>query len=157
MNRITIHFFIICGDYRAYITLFLTQIYTITEEVLIYVTLKHITNCCKWLEIDTSLTFSENLTLIYQDILDVGKAQSWSKTDVLISDSLSTRLIESHFLPGYRTDFISITPVAKCNDFKRGKGLWWFNTSLLADKTFLGTINKVIISTICSWLCHPGL
>ena len=44
----------------------------------------------------------------------------------------------------YRSDHSSIELILKLSEFKRGKGIWKFNCSLLKDKEYLDLINKTI-------------
>ena len=60
-------------------------------------------------------------------------------------------LIESNILPGYHTDHSIVTLTLKFNYFKKGHGLWKFNSSLLSDKKFLDTINDIIHKTVLDY------
>ena len=57
-----------------------------------------------------------------------------------ISDYLIPFPIESDIKPGYRTDYSIFTLELRFNYFKRGRGLWKFNNSLLYENEYLETI-----------------
>ena len=48
------------------------------------------------------------------------------------------------FLPSYRSDHSSVVLSLQINEFRKGKGLWKFNTSLLKDKTYIEEVKKYI-------------
>ena len=47
-------------------------------------------------------------------------------------------------IPSYRSDHSSVVLSLEINEFKNGKGLWKFNTSLLKDKTYVEEVKKCI-------------
>lgn len=63
---------------------------------------------------------------------------------ILISDSLLPSLTSSIIEPGYRSDNSFSIINLSLNNFKRGKGLWKFNNSLLFDNEFLNFIESTI-------------
>lgn len=62
----------------------------------------------------------------------------------LISETLLPNLHSSTIEPSYRSDHSFPVISLKFNDFKNGKGLWKFNSSLLHDIQYLEIINKTI-------------
>ena len=50
--------------------------------------------------------------------------------------------------PGYRSDHSIVTTELKFNTFKRGRGLWKFNNSLLSDMNYVQKV-KETIQDIC--------
>lgn len=63
----------------------------------------------------------------------------------LISDNLLPSIHYSNIEPGYRTDHSLHLIALKFNEFRKGKGLWKFNNSLLHDLDYLELINKLIL------------
>lgn len=63
----------------------------------------------------------------------------------LVSENLLSSSISSNIEPGYRSDHSNPKIVLKLNKFKKGKGLWKMNNSLLHDKEYLDLINKYIV------------
>ena len=55
----------------------------------------------------------------------------------LLSESLMTSVKDINFLTIYRSDHSSVVLSLQINEFKKGKGLWKFNISLLNDKTII--------------------
>ena len=57
-------------------------------------------------------------------------------------------------IPSYRTDHSSITLELKLTDFKRGKGFWKFNSSLIHDRTYIEKVEDTIRKTKLEY-CLP--
>lgn len=53
-------------------------------------------------------------------------------------------ILDVSTLPSYRSDHSSVVLSVKINEFKKGKGLWKFNTSLLKDREYVEEIKKCI-------------
>lgn len=62
----------------------------------------------------------------------------------LISENLVSSITKSYIEPGYRTDHSAPMISMKFNNFKKGKGLWKFNNSLLYDKDYSRIVENVI-------------
>lgn len=62
----------------------------------------------------------------------------------LISNELSSIVINSEILPGYRTDHSIITLDLNCCDLKRGKGYWKFNNLHLKDPNYIQIVKDKI-------------
>ena len=69
----------------------------------------------------------------------------------LITEQLLTSLESCTIESSYRSDHSIIKLKLKFNEFKRGKGLWKFNNSLLYDSAYLETINELITSVITQY------
>ena len=50
----------------------------------------------------------------------------------------------SNISPGYRTDHSLLELSLSITDFKKGKGFWKFNNSLLRDKVFVDKVKQII-------------
>ena len=50
-------------------------------------------------------------------------------------------------LPSYRSDHSPIVLLFQVNDFKKGKGLWKFNNSLLKDIEYANIVKQCIQQT----------
>ena len=62
----------------------------------------------------------------------------------LISENILCNILKSSIEPGYRTDHSFPNIVLKINEFKKGRGLWKFNNSLLMEKEYLNLIKRYI-------------
>ncbi|KAK3107474.1 hypothetical protein FSP39_015361 [Pinctada imbricata] len=62
----------------------------------------------------------------------------------LISSELLSLIENTEIKPGYRTDHSIINLNIKFSNFKRGKGFWRFNNTLLKDKEYLKLVNETI-------------
>lgn len=67
---------------------------------------------------------------------------------ILISESLSNSVESYSIKPGYRSDHSIVTTELKFKTFKRGRGLWKFNNSLLSDMNYVQKV-KETIQDIC--------
>ena len=65
----------------------------------------------------------------------------------LVSESLMSLIDCIRTLPGYRSDHSAVTIEMKMNSFKRGKGFWKFNNSLLYDTVFVNKVKDVTKET----------
>ena len=50
--------------------------------------------------------------------------------------------------PSYRTDHSSVELELKLSDFKRGKGFWKMNNSLLKDKEYVNKVKQTIHTVV---------
>ncbi|PJE77964.1 hypothetical protein CI610_03103 [invertebrate metagenome] len=50
-------------------------------------------------------------------------------------------------IPGYKTDHSAITLQIIIADFKRGRGFWKFNNSLLKDTLYINKVKETILKT----------
>ena len=64
----------------------------------------------------------------------------------LLSESLLSSLDTCYIESSYRSDHSPISLSLTFNDFKKGRGLWKFNNSLLYDKEYLECIRDVILN-----------
>ena len=63
---------------------------------------------------------------------------------ILVSDNLTDLINKCDIKLGYRSDHSFIELHLTICKFKRGKGLWKFNCSLLKDKDYLICINNLV-------------
>ena len=85
----------------------------------------------------------------------------WGKT-VHLTLGLNLHLISEAFYPSiqqvkteasYRSDHSPVVLTIKLNEFKRGRGLWKFNSSLLLDKVYVDRIKDCINKTKLEYIC----
>ena len=62
----------------------------------------------------------------------------------LISDPLLDLVNSCEIRPGYRTDHSIVELTLTLCKFKRGKGIWKFNCSMLKQKEYLSVVNSLI-------------
>ena len=72
----------------------------------------------------------------------------------LVSENLLPSITCSKIEPSYKSDHSFPKIVFKINHFKKGKGLWKFNNSLLHEREFLDMIQKTIVN-VKSQYCLP--
>ena len=65
----------------------------------------------------------------------------------LISDTLISNVRSCKILSSYRSDHSMITIKIELNEFKRGKGLWKLNNSLLHDQNYIELVKKTLLET----------
>ena len=65
----------------------------------------------------------------------------------LISESLLSFVDCTRNLQGYKSDHSAITIELKLNNFKKGKGFWKFNNSLLYDRVYVNKVKDIIRET----------
>jgi hypothetical protein len=63
----------------------------------------------------------------------------------MISETLLSGLEKCSIEPSYRSDHSIISLSIKCNECKKGRGLWKFNNSLLYDEKYLDCIKNTIL------------
>ena len=66
----------------------------------------------------------------------------------IISNALSDMVCKSEILPSYRSDHSPIKLQLLLNEFKRGRGVWKLNTSLLKMPEYVTLVNETIESEI---------
>lgn len=104
---------------------------------------------------DYVLSMKEELNLVdpFREFHDYTKKYTWRKPNPLKQARLDFFLISENFmssthnieiLPGYRSDHSIVVLSILLNEFKKGKGLWKFNNSLLKDREYVETIQKCI-------------
>lgn len=74
----------------------------------------------------------------------------------MISNSLSNLVENCVIKPGYRSDHSIVLLEIKFNPFKRGRGLWKFNNSLLTDKEYVSKVKETIHSVSSQYLENIG-
>ena len=62
----------------------------------------------------------------------------------IVSSSFTDLTISTDIKPGYRTDHSMLELNVEINNFRRGRGTWKLNTSLLKDNQYLQLINDCI-------------
>ena len=106
----------------------------------------------------------KNLVDPFREIFPNKKRYTWRKRSplkqsrldfFLISDDLLPSLKDSNIESSYRSDHSIINLHLVFNDFKRGKGLWKFNNSLLKDVQYLNIINEKILETKRQYCNYP--
>ena len=62
----------------------------------------------------------------------------------LMSDTLMFGLEKCNIESSYRSDHSMISLSIVFNDFKKGRGLWKFNNSLLYDENYLDCVKDIV-------------
>ncbi|MCG7878665.1 MAG: reverse transcriptase domain-containing protein [Candidatus Thiodiazotropha endolucinida] len=104
---------------------------------------------------ETVLNFKEELNLVdpFREIYENARKYTWRKRNpvkqarldfFLLSQALMPSVKDINIIPSYRSDHSSVVLSLEINEFKNGKGLWKFNTSLLKDKTYVEEVKKCI-------------
>lgn len=131
-----------CGDFNL-----------VLNPDLDYYNYKYINNSKardKVLEIMESNSYIDPFRQLHENI----RRYSWrrktplkqSRLDFfLISETLLSGLEMCTIEPSYRSDHSMISLKISFNDFKKGRGLWKFNNSLLYDENYLDCIKDIII------------
>lgn len=105
------------------------------------------------------LDLKEELSLVdpYRELYSETKQFTWRKKNpikqarldfFLLTETLMSSLSDVNIIPSYRSDHSSVVLSLEINEFKKGKGIWKFNTSLLKDRIYVEEIKKVINTTI---------
>ena len=63
----------------------------------------------------------------------------------LITEEMMALVDNIQIRPGYRTDHSSVELCFKITNFKRAKGFWKFNNSLLRDSEYVQKVKEVIL------------
>lgn len=93
------------------------------------------------------------------------KAYTWRKKNplkqgrldyFLIANSLSNLVENCIIKSGYRSDHSIVLLEIKFKPFKRGRGLWKFNYSLLTDKEYVSKVKETIHSVCSQYLENIG-
>ena len=101
------------------------------------------------------LTIKDELNLKdpYRELYEFEKSFTWRRPHPLKQARLDYFLISENFmpsvqshkiLPSYRSDHSTVVLSFQINDFKRGKGLWKFNNSLLRDMEYIKVVKECI-------------
>ena len=94
-----------------------------------------------------------NLTDVFRYMHPDTKRYTWrrknpikqARLDYFIVSGCFTDIVTSCKInPGYRSDHSILELNVKINSFRRGKGLWKFNCSLLKNENYIEMINKAI-------------
>ena len=104
---------------------------------------------------DTVLNIKEELNLIdpFREIYENFRQYTWRKRNpikqarldfFLISEAIMPSVKDISIISSYRSDHSSVVLSLEINEFKHGKGLWKFNTSLLEDKIYIEEVKKCI-------------
>ena len=104
---------------------------------------------------DIVLNLKDEMNLVdpFRILYENSKQYTWRKRNpvkqarldfFLLYESLMTSVKDITFLPSYRSDHSSVVLSLQINEFRKGKGLWKFNTSLLKDKTYIEEVKKCI-------------
>ena len=134
-------YFVICGDFNL-----------VLNPEIDYYNYLHVNNPKARLKL---LEIIDNQSMVdpYRELYPDKRRYTWRKKSplkqsrldfFLISDVLLPSLKDSYIESSYRSDHSIIVLHLVFNDFKRGKGLWKFNNSLLSDQEYLDTINVKI-------------
>ena len=70
----------------------------------------------------------------------------------LISNHMLDIVTGSSILPSYRSDHSPIELSFKLNTFKKGNGVWKFNTSLLKNMSYINIINNCIKDELVNYI-----
>ena len=90
---------------------------------------------------------------VYREMHEDSRRYTWRKNNpikqarldfFLVSENLLCNILKSAIEPGYRSDNSFPSIVLKFNEFKKGKGLWKFNNSLLMEKEYLNIVKSCI-------------
>lgn len=101
------------------------------------------------------LTMKDDLNLVdpFRELNEQTRRYTWRKPTplkqarldfFLISESIMPSVHNLDILPSYRTDHSTVVLTFQINEFKKGKGLWKFNNSLLKDTQYIETVKKCI-------------
>lgn len=71
----------------------------------------------------------------------------------MISQSFLSLAPQIKFENSYRSDHSPVVLIFKTNEFKRGKGFWKFNNSLLTDKDYVKLIKEKICEVKLQYAC----
>jgi hypothetical protein len=92
------------------------------------------------------------------------KRYTWSRTNplkkarldfFLVSNELMTLIDKVNINPGYRSDHATIELNITFTKFKRGKGFWKFNNSLLQDHDYVQMIKDTIRNVKQKYAASP--
>ena len=111
------------------------------------------------------MEFIENYSLIdiYRELHPNSRRYTWRRTNpikqarldfFLISKNLLSSIHKSNIEPSYRSDHSAVVLSLKINEFKRGRGFWKLNNSLLNEPDYLDMI-KQTIETVKLQYCPP--
>ena len=104
---------------------------------------------------ESVVNLKEELNLIdpFREIYENSRQYTWQKRNsvkqarldfFLTSEATLPSVKDIKIIPSYRSDHSSVVLSLEINEFKNGKGLWKFNTSLLKDITYVEEVKKCI-------------
>jgi hypothetical protein len=108
------------------------------------------------------LTNILNLKDIFRDNHPDLKRYTWRRKNpvkqarldfFLISESLQHMVPSINHENSYRSDHSPVVLFCKLNEFKKGKGFWKFNNSLLGDKDYVKLIKEKILDVKKQYAC----
>ena len=76
--------------------------------------------------------------------LNPTKKEAWLDY-FLVNDPLSSFVVDSDIVPGYRTDHSGIIIKLKLQEYERGEGYWKFNNKSLKDKKYIEEVKRTIM------------
>lgn len=141
----TCDYVVICGDFNLALNLEL--------DTYNYTNLNHPKSRTRLLKTMSDYNLVDAYRLFYPKM----KKFTWFRKNpvkqarldyFLVSNSFSDLIDTSKINPGYRTDHSIISLVIAPNPFKKGKGLWKFNCSLLKNIQYHAVVKKVITEEI---------
>ena len=97
-----------------------------------------------------------NLVDPYRELNETARRYTWRKPNplkqarldfFLVSECFMSSIKQIDILPSYRSDHSPIVLLFQVNDFKKGKGLWKFNNSLLKDIEYANIVKQCIQQT----------
>ena len=106
-----------------------------------------------------------NLVDIWRNLHPDEKKYTWRKFNqnkqsrldfFLISSSLLPFVKKAEIIPGFCSDHSSITLEIDFSQFKRGKGFWKFNSSLLKDIEYVNKVKDVIKRVVAQYAIVNG-
>lgn len=146
-------YYILCGDFNL--------VLNPLQDSHNYCNINNPKARCKVLEVMEDLQLLDYYRVLHPD----KKAYTWRKKNplkqgrldyFLISNSLSNLVENCVIKPGYRSDHSIVLLEIKFNPFKRGRGLWKFNNSLLTDKEYVSKVKETIHSVSSQYLENIG-
>ena len=110
------------------------------------------------------LHLKEEMNLVdpFRELYEISKQYVWRKRNplkqahldfFLVSEALMSSIDDINIISSYRSDHSSVVLSLILNEFKKGKGTWKFNNSLLKDKMFVEEIKNVYIKLRNSICC----
>lgn len=94
-----------------------------------------------------------NLTDPFRELYENSRQYTWRKRNpvkqarldfFLVSEAIMPSVNDVKIISSYRSDHSTVALSLEINEFKNGKGLWKFNTSLLKDKIYIEEVKKCI-------------
>ena len=145
-------YFIVCGDFNL--------VLDPVMDTFNYLNINNPQARSKLLEIMNDMNLVDYFRVLNPD----KKIYTWHKKNptkhgrldfFLTSENLSNIIENIEIKPGYRSDHSAVVLELKFNEFKRGKGLWKFNNTLLNDRDYMTKVKNIIEEVRVQYLDCP--